>query len=334
MPRRTLGSAAVGAVRTVRSDQIGGSPERLVGDPHHLLGSRHVLRGERVAVCLVLVGEVGARVADVRLQHEQARSVGDGHRRPDRRLERVAVVGDVAEFGDVPPVRAEALHDVVTAGERRGTVDGDAVVVEDAHQAAEPLVSGERCGLVADALHQAAVAGDHEGVVLHQIGAEAGTQVPLRHGHSDRVGEALSEGAGGDLHAGGVARLGVAGGRRTPLAERLQVVEFESVAAEEEQCVLQDRRVTGREDEAVAVDPLRFGGVVPHDARVEDVGEWSKRHRRALVPALRVQRCIHRESAHECDGLLFLFGGEGSGHGATVPEAPRATRLPRQAAGA
>ena len=40
-------------------------------------------------------------------------------------------------------------------------------------------MAGERQRLVADALHQAPVTGDHEGVVVEQLGAEAGAGIRL-----------------------------------------------------------------------------------------------------------------------------------------------------------
>ena len=62
-------------------------------------------------------------------------------------------------------------------------------------------MAGERRGLVADALHEAAVAGDDERVVVDQLGAELRAQAPLGDRHADGVGEALAERAGGDLDA-------------------------------------------------------------------------------------------------------------------------------------
>ena len=115
---------------------------------------------------------------------------------------------------------------------------------------------------MADALHEAAVAGDDEGVVVDELGAEAGPQPALGHGHADAVGEALAERAGGDLDAGGVVHLGVARGGRAPLAERLEVVERQPVAGEVQHRVQQDRGVPGGEHEAVAVGPVGGAGVV------------------------------------------------------------------------
>ena len=134
------------------------------------------------------------------------RLVGDRLGGEERRLERVAVVGHLAEVHDVPAVGLEAHADVVAVGERGVAVDRDVVVVVDADQVAEPLVAGERGGLVADALHEAAVAGDHERVVVDDVVAELRAQAPLGDRHADGVGEALAERPGGDLDAGGVAR--------------------------------------------------------------------------------------------------------------------------------
>ena len=99
-------------------------------------------------------------------------------------------------------------------------------------------------------------------VVVERAGARGGVRVEqaaleaLGVGEADGGGEALAERAGGDLDAVGVAVLGVARGLRAPGAQRLEVVELEAVAAEVELHVLGQRAVAGRQDEAVAADPL------------------------------------------------------------------------------
>ena len=80
-------------------------------------------------------------------------------------------------------------------------------------------MAGERRGLVADALLEVAVAADHEGVVVADVGAEAGPQEPLGHAHADGVGHALAQRAGGDLDPERVVDLGVARRLRAPLPE-------------------------------------------------------------------------------------------------------------------
>ncbi len=81
----------------------------------------------------------------------------------------------------------------------------------------------------------------------------------------------------------GVWLLGVARGGGAPLAELAEVVEGQPEAGEVQHRVLEDRRVPGREHEAVAVEPVGSGGVVGHDAGPQDVGQRSERHRRALM---------------------------------------------------
>ena len=252
----------------------------------------------------------GDGVADVRAQDQQARAVLDRLGGEQRLLEGVAVVGDLAEVLDVPAVGLEALADVVGGGELRRAVDRDAVVVEHDVESAEPEVAGERRGLVADAFHQAAVAGDRPGVVVDEPGAEAVAQEALGDRHADGVGEALAERAGRDLDPGRVAGLGVARRARPERAERLEVVELEPVAAQVQHRVLEDRGMAVGEHEAVAVGPLRVGGVVAHHAAVEHVGEGGERHRRALVAALGVQRRIHRQAADQLDRVGLEVGGE------------------------
>ena len=110
-----------------------------------------------------------------------------GHAGAQARFERVEIVRDLAELHDVPAVRLEALRDVVAVGELGRAVDRDVVVVVDEHQAAELQVTGERRGLVADALHEVAVAADAEDVVVAQLGAEARAQVLLGDRDADRV---------------------------------------------------------------------------------------------------------------------------------------------------
>ena len=91
----------------------------------------------------------------------------------------------------------------------------------------EAEVSGERRRLGLHSLHHVAVGGDDVGVVVDDgalLGVEARREHALGERHPDRVREALAEGAGRGLDAGGVAALRVAGRQGTPLAEALQVV--------------------------------------------------------------------------------------------------------------
>ena len=75
-------------------------------------------------------------------------------------------------------------------------------------------MAGERRRLVADALHQVAVGGDHPGAVIDQRAAEPRRQQPLGQRHADGGGDALAERAGGGLDARVLAVFGMAGGWR------------------------------------------------------------------------------------------------------------------------
>ena len=76
---------------------------------------------------------------------------------------------------------------------------------------------------------------------LGGVGVEQAALAAGGHRHADRVADALAERAGGRLDAGGVAVLGVARGLAAPGAQRLEVVELEAAAAEEELGVERER---------------------------------------------------------------------------------------------
>ena len=321
-PRRRRGQALLPrfALRTTASaesttfvHECFRSPERLVGNTHHGFRTRHVFGRERVAVCLVLVGPVGRRRTDTSAQDEQLRTIVIGVASVDERsLESLDVFTDLTELTDRPAVRREAGDDVVGACERRATVDRDLVVVEHHDQTTQALVAGERGRLVAHAFHQATVACDHPGVVVAQFGSESSPQVAFGQCESDRIGQTLAEWAGGDFDTGRMAALGVTRCGRSPLPECLQVAHLHAVSVQVQQRVLEDRCVTRRQNESVAIGPRRIARIVLHDAAVEDMAEWSQRHGGALMAALGGQRSVHRQTADDVDGLAIEFGGHES----------------------
>ena len=69
---------------------------------------------------------------------------------------------------------------------------------------------GKANGLMVDALHQTAVAGDHEGTMVDQIVAVDGVEMPLGDGHPDRHRRPLPQRSGRDLDSGKLEILGVA----------------------------------------------------------------------------------------------------------------------------
>ena len=166
-----------------------------------------------------------------------------------------------------------------------------------------PAIDG---GLAADALLDVAVAADRVDVVVERRGALGGVRVEQAalaaggHRHADRVGDALAERAGRGLDAGGVAVLRVARGLAAPGAQRLEVLELEAPAAEEELEVERDRAVARGEHEAVAAGPARVGGVVPHHLLEEQVRHGREAHGGARVAVADLLHRVHGEGPDRC----------------------------------
>ncbi len=289
----------------VRQEYVVGDEEVLRRKAENLLDLGDLVGAERAPVRGGRVLHLRRRVTDVRPEHEQRGSCLLGDAGAEPRLQRVEIVRGLTELHDMPAVRFEPLRDVVGVRELGRAVDRDVVVVVDEDHAPEAQVPGERRGFVADAFHQVAVAADPEDAVVAEIGAEALAQVLLVDRESDRVREALAEGAGRDLDTLGVAVLRVTGSARGPLAELADVVELEAVPGEVEHRVEEHRRVAGGEHEPVAVRPVGLGGVVLHDARPQHVREGGERHRRSGMPRVRLLHRVHRQTADHVDSALF-----------------------------
>ena len=227
------------------------------------------------------------------------------------RAERAEVVR-VVDVLDVPALRLEPRAAVLGGERDRGrAVDRDPVVVVEVDELAEPELARDRRGLVRDALHHVAVGADRVDAVVDDRVARPVEEVaeePLRDRHPDAVREALPERPGRRLDARRVTALGVAGRRRAPLPEALELVEREVVPGEVERRVLEDARVAGAEHEPVAVGPVRIGRRVPHRLGVEQVRERRERHRRARMAGVRLLHGVHRERPDRVDRELFDVG--------------------------
>ena len=152
---------------------------------------------------------------------------------------------------------------------------------------------------VVDALHQAAVAGDHERPMVDQLVAIDGIEVALGDGHADRHRHALPQWTGGDLDPGKLEILRMTGAWASELAEALYVVERRPlVAGEVEQRIEEHRPVAGRQNEAVAVRPARIGSIelqMAGEQRGRGVGHA---HWHPGMPAVGGLHRIHREGAN------------------------------------
>ncbi len=132
-------------------------------------------------------------------------------------------------------------------------------------------------------------------------------QPALSDGHPHSVGESLSQGPGGDFHPGGFASLWVAGGLGAPLPESLQLIEREVVSGEMEEGVEKHGGVAGRQDEAIAVGPIRALRVVPQESIPESEGHGGGAHRRARVAGFRGLDGVDRQETDSVDAQLLQF---------------------------
>ena len=156
------------------------------------------------------------------------------------------------------PDACEALLLVGRVGERHRPVDRNAVVVPEDDQPVQPEMAGERDRFLADALHQAAVAGKHIGPVVDEVVAELAFM--------RRSASAMPTALPSPWPSGPVVvsmpeakpYSGMPGRPRSELAEIPDLLERHVlVAGEVEQRIEQHRAVAGRQHEAVAIGPVR-----------------------------------------------------------------------------
>ncbi|CAI1174446.1 Uncharacterised protein [Serratia rubidaea] len=271
-----------------------------------LAGGGHFGLAQRRAVGIVGAGLVRRAEADNGLAHQQGRLVGDLAGFLDRRLDGVGVVA-VHAAHHVPAVGFKALGGVVGEPAVDVAVDGDAVVIVEGGQLAELEGAGQGADFVGDAFHHAAVAHKDVGVVVDDVMArtvELGGQGAFGDGEADGVGDALTERTGGGLDAGGVAVLRVARGFGVQLTEVFQLAHRQVVAGEMQEAVNQHGAMAVGEDEAVAVGPVRVGGVVAEVVAPQDFGDIGHTHRGARVTGFCFLYGIHAEGA---DGVGKLF---------------------------
>ena len=261
---------------------------------------------------LAAVGLVRRTEADDRLAVDQRRAavVLRGFRQGA-----VDVGGVMAVAGqDTPAGGLEALALVGAVRQADAAVDGDVVVVPHHDQPAQLLVAGQADRLVADALHQAAVAGDDPGAVIADLGAEFGAHGFLGHGEADGVGNALAERAGRGLDPLHFLVFGMAGGDRTQLAEVLDLLQRHLlVAGQIQQRIDQHRAVTGRQHKAVAVEPVRGRGVELEVVLEQDRRHVGHAHRHAGMAGIGGLDRVHRQHADRAGQVPVVGVGGAAG---------------------
>ena len=167
-------------------------------------------------------------------------------------------------------------------------------------------MTGKPDRLVVDALHDAAIAGDHEGLVIDQIIAKHAVEVAFGQSKAHRHRQTLTQRAGGAFDALQLGVFGVASAHRMQLTERLDVIHRRArIAGEVQQAVDQHRAMPRRQDEPVAVGPARLGGVELEEFGKQHGRDVGHAHGHAGVAAVGRLHCIHRQDP---DGIGH--GGE------------------------
>ncbi len=186
VPVGACDAAATPGVAVV-PEHVVGHVERLVGQTHELLGPADgvVVEGQPVGCGRVEV--VGGGVGDVAAQDDERRSILGVTCGDERTLERVEVLGGLAELLDVPAVGLEPADGIVAQRQLGRSVDRDVVVVVDVDQPPESEVTRQRGCLVADPLGEVAVGDQCVDVVVDDVAAEAFAQRLLGERHADPV---------------------------------------------------------------------------------------------------------------------------------------------------
>jgi hypothetical protein len=135
---------------------------------------------------------------------------------------------------------------------------------------------------------------------LVSVPVEAVRQEAFRDRHADRIRRPLAQRPGRGLHAGSQAVLGVAGSAASPLAEGLDVVERQVVTREMKEAVEQHRAVAGRENEAVAIGPMRIVRIVLQESLPQDVCHRGGAERQ---PGMARVSFLHRVDRQRADGV-------------------------------
>mmetsp|Transcript_21711 Transcript_21711/g.51621 ORF Transcript_21711/g.51621 Transcript_21711/m.51621 type:complete len:526 (+) Transcript_21711:683-2260(+) len=296
-----LGVLAEGVVDGVRHLELSVVPAQLLACGLGLIGT------QRGAMGIVAVRLVGGPEADGRLHLDERGLVRAGlgllDGLPDGTHVRVALL----HLQHLPAVSLEALPHILSEGEVRMPVNGDAVVVVEGDQLAQAQVAGIGAGLMGDALLHAAVTGNCVGVVINQRHVRFVVhcrKVRLGSSQAHCVRDAHAQRSRGHLDAVRLEVLRVAWGLGAPLAELLQVVQAHAVEARQvQQRVLEHAPVPGGQHEAVPVRPLGVLRVVLHLLCEEQISDGRLAHGGSRVAAVGLVHRVHRQEANGVDAL-------------------------------
>ena len=196
----------------------------------------------------------------------------------------------------------------------------------------ELLHAGEPDRLVADALHQAAVAGDHPGVVVDDLAPKRAARLSSAIAMPTAVARPWPSGPVVVSMPDAVAVFGMALGlaSRAGGSACISSMRHAGVAGQVQQPVEQHRAVAGREHEAVAVRPVRGAGVelqVPLEQHGRDVGHAHRHARDARTsPPATASIASTRSAAARRPVIGVTLAEFGDVHGAGLPASRRRLR--------
>ena len=175
-------------------------------------------------------------------------------------------------------------------------------------------MTGQRNRFLADAFHQAAVAGDDIGVMIDEVITEMRIHDALGQRHAHGVGKPLPQRTRRRFDTGGVAVFRMTGRPRTELAEILDFFDGHVfVAGEVQQRIEQHRTMTGGKHETIAVRPVRSLGIEFEEAGIEHGRNVSCAHGKTRVTGIGFFHCFRRQEA-DCIGHLVGFFRIGHGY--------------------
>ena len=162
-------------------------------------------------------------------------------------------------------------------------------------------MSGKRSGLVRDAFHHAAVAGDHINFPVEQprlVKSGHGGEMFSGGSHADRGSEPRSERSGRDFDPFGMSIFRMTGSEAVPLAEALKIFHRQPVAEKMKQTVNQHGAVSGGEDKAIASEPVRVLRIVLEELIPEGKRDVSRAHRHTRMTRFCFLHPVRRKQSH------------------------------------
>lgn len=152
-------------------------------------------------------------------------------------------------------------------------------------------VAGQRSRFAGHAFHQVAVAANAVSIVVDDFQIAfivSRRKLRFRQSHADGHRQTLAQRSRRGVYARSMSEFRVARRFAAPLAELLDFFHRQIIPAQMQQAVQQHRAVSGGQDEAVAVDPIRNVRVMVHRFGKQLVTHRCGPHRHAGMAGLRL----------------------------------------------